>query len=61
MGLAFVTVLFLIVCFTEVDVARKLNTESDRKIFIYIYIFMIFRIKRVLGQRIRHIKIFKTC
>ena len=61
MGLAFVTVLFLIVCFTEVDVARKLNTESDIKIFIYIYIFMIFRIKRVLGQRIRHIKIFKTC
>ena len=60
MGLAFVTVLFLIVCFTEVDVARKLNTESDIK-KIYIYIFMIFRIKRVLGQRIRHIKIFKTC
>ena len=59
MGLAFVTVLFLIVCFTEVDVARKLNTESDIK--KYIYIFMIFRIKGVLGQRIRHIKIFKTC
>ena len=31
MGLAFVTVLFLIVCFTEVDVARKLNTESHMK------------------------------
>ena len=42
MGLAFVTVLFLIVCFTEVDVARKLNTESDIKkknIYIYIYDF----------------------
>ena len=39
MGLAFVTVLFLIVCFTEVDVARKLNTESDIKIYIYIYIY----------------------
>ena len=31
MGLAFVLGLFLIVCFTEVDVARKLNTESHMK------------------------------
>ena len=59
MGLAFVTVLFLIVCFTEVDVARKLNTESHMKKKDNIY--MIFSIERVVGQRIRHIKIFKTC
>ena len=38
MGLAFVTVLFLIVCFTEVDVARKLNTESHMKKKDNIYI-----------------------
>ena len=49
MGLAFVLGLFLIVCFTEVDVARKLNTESHMKKKDNIY--MIFSIERVVGQR----------